>query len=246
MNFSGIPNRSIFGKILRAPLRLIPQEMAVPIIQGPLRGKRWIIGSSNHGCWLGSYEYEKQKCFIKSVKPGDVVFDVGANVGFYTLLASVLVGSAGKVVAFEPLPRNLVYLDRHMKMNQCLNVDVLPYAVSDCEMTAEFTFSKNPSMGHLCTKGDITVQTVLIDKLIESKKLFPPDVMKIDVEGAELSVLRGSHQVIKGRRPIIFVATHDRSAHRGCMEFLRSLDYNLTPIGDSSVTDCGEILAEPL
>ena len=245
MNFSGMPNRTVLGKILRAPLRLIPKEMAVPIIQGPLKGKRWIAGSSNHGCWLGSYEYEKQKSFIKRVKPGDVVFDIGANVGFYTLLASVLVGSEGRVIAFEPLPRNLVYLNRHMKMNHCLNVNVLPYAVSDCEMTAEFTFSKDPSMGHLCTKGDIAVQTVLIDKLIESKKLFPPDVMKIDVEGAELSVLRGSHQVIKGKRPIIFVATHGISARRGCMEFLGSVDYHLTPIGDSSITHCDEIIAEP-
>jgi FkbM family methyltransferase len=245
MNFSGIPNRTILGKILRVPLGFIPKEMTVPIIQGPLRGRRWIAGSSNHGCWLGSYEYEKQKVFIKRVKPGDVVFDIGANVGFYTLLASVLVENEGKVIAFEPLPRNLVYLDKHMKMNHCLNVDVLPYAVSDCEMTAEFAFSKNPSMGHLCTKGDITVQTVLIDNLIESKKLFPPDVMKIDVEGAELSVLRGSHHVIKGKRPIIFVATHGISAHRDCLEFLRSLDYHLTPIGHSSIENCDEIIAEP-
>ncbi len=245
MNFSGISNRSILGKILRVPLGFIPKEMALPIIQGPLRGKRWIAGSSNHGCWLGSYEYEKQKCFIKRLKPRDVVFDVGANVGFYTLLASVLVGNEGKVIAFEPLPRNLAYLNRHIKMNHCLNVDVLSYAVSDCEMTAEFTFSKNPSMGHLCTKGDITVQTILIDKLIESKQLLPPDVMKIDVEGAELSVLRGSHQVIKEKRPIIFVATHDRSAHRGCMEFFHSLEYHLTPVGDSSITDCDEIVAVP-
>jgi len=145
----------------------------------------------------------------------------------------------------RPLPRNLVYLNRHMKMNHCLNVDVLPYAVSDCELTAEFKFSKNPSMGHLSTKGDITVQTVLIDRLIESRKVLPPDVMKIDVEGAELSVLRGSHQVIKGKRPIIFVATHGTSTYRDCMEFLHSLDYHLTPIGKSSITNCDEVVAEP-
>ena len=87
-NFSGISNRTILGKILRVPLHLIPKEMTVPILQGPLRGKLWIAGSSNHGCWLGSYEYEKQKVFIKRVKPGDVVFDIGAGFVMKSTVAS--------------------------------------------------------------------------------------------------------------------------------------------------------------
>jgi len=59
MNFSAISNKNIFGKILRFPLRFIPTKVVVPILQGTLKGKKWIVGSSNHGCWLGSYEYEK-------------------------------------------------------------------------------------------------------------------------------------------------------------------------------------------
>lgn len=132
-----------------------------------------------------------------------MVYDIGANVGFYTLLSSLLVGPNGNVIAFEPVPRNLIYLRKPVEMNSCFNVMILPYAVSDNAGKAFFDCANNPSMGHLCTKGDITVRTVLIDKLIESEKLFPPDVMKIDVEGAELSVLRGSHHVIKGKMPHI-------------------------------------------
>src|ERR1035438_590714 len=91
INFSGISGRTFIGKALRFPLSLIPCGTQMPILQGPLYGKRWIVGSSNHGCWLGSYEYPKQKAISAAIKRGDVVYDLGANVGFYSLLASVLV-----------------------------------------------------------------------------------------------------------------------------------------------------------
>src|SRR5580765_1322501 len=102
-NLSGISRETLIGKLLRAPLRLLPRTAAVPILQGPLRGKKWIVGSGTHGCWLGSYEYDKQKLFQKTVRSGDVVYDVGANAGFYSLLASLLVGEKGHVYSFEPL-----------------------------------------------------------------------------------------------------------------------------------------------
>ncbi len=57
MNLSGISDKSLFGKILRLPLRIIPAQTVMPIIQGKLKGKKWIVGASNHGCWLGSYEF---------------------------------------------------------------------------------------------------------------------------------------------------------------------------------------------
>ena len=97
MNFSGISNKKLLGKLLRFPFRFIPTDMRMPILQGRLKGKKWIVGSSNHGCWLGSYEYEKRLVFEKTVTKGSIVFDIGAHVGFYTLLASVLVGPGGRV-----------------------------------------------------------------------------------------------------------------------------------------------------
>ena len=118
MNFSAVPYHSWLGRVLRFPLRLLPPETIVPILQGRLRGKRWIVGSGNHGCWLGSYEYEKRRAFEQTISAGNIVFDVGAHVGFYTLLASTLVGPTGRVVAFEPAPRNLRYLKEHLRLNR--------------------------------------------------------------------------------------------------------------------------------
>src|ERR1043165_45133 len=102
VNFSGLSRGSFVGRIARLPLSLIPAGARMPILQGPLRGKRWVAGSHVHGGWRGSYEFEKQQMFISAIKPGAVVYDIGANVGFYTLLASRLAGPQGRVYAFEP------------------------------------------------------------------------------------------------------------------------------------------------
>lgn len=67
VNFSAVSSDRWLGQVMRWPLRLIPRSVAVPIVQGPLRGKRWVVGSSTHGCWLGSYEYVKRRLFEQHV-----------------------------------------------------------------------------------------------------------------------------------------------------------------------------------
>lgn len=114
MNLSGISSASVVGKLLRLPLVLLPGNLQMPIMQGRLKGKKWIVGSSNHGCWLGSYEYRKRILFEKMVPHGSIVYDLGGHVGFYSLLASVLVGPTGHVFVFEPFPANLAYLRKHL------------------------------------------------------------------------------------------------------------------------------------
>jgi hypothetical protein len=96
-NLSGISSETFIGKMLRVPLRLIPRTLVLPILQGALRGKKWTAGSATHGCWLGSYEYHKQKALQQRLKAGEVVYDIGANVGFYSLLSSVLVGNRARL-----------------------------------------------------------------------------------------------------------------------------------------------------
>src|SRR5260370_14004540 len=118
VNFSALPNVSVAGKLLRLPLKLVPEDMVLSVIQGSLRGMRWISGSSRHGCWLGSYEHRKQRLFATMIEKGTIVWDIGANVGFYTLIASK---KAGRVIAVEPLPENLSYLEKHIRLNRISN-----------------------------------------------------------------------------------------------------------------------------
>jgi len=187
---------SFAGAAVRSMINILPRSTVLPILKGPLRGNKWVIGSSFQSCWFGVYEYEKQQEFIRTVKSGDVIYDVGANVGFYTLLASTLTGPTGKVYAFEPLPRNLELLKRHVQLNQLNNVEIFDGAVSDKSGTARFSTGDIPEMTHLSADGQIEVCTYQLDDLLASGKILPPRVMKVDVEGAEADVLAGARQVL--------------------------------------------------
>src|SRR5713101_1261535 len=103
MELRALSHNSALGKVARLPLKFVPSTAVVRILSGQLRGKRWIVGSGIYRCWLGWYESEKQLIISQDVRPNTVFYDVGANVGFYSLLASMLVG-AGKVFSFEPVP----------------------------------------------------------------------------------------------------------------------------------------------
>src|SRR5687767_10694214 len=128
MNFKRMTGTSV-GRPVLWVLRRLPDSWALPILQGAFRGKRWIIGSSNHSCWLGVYEYDKRRRFEEIVGSGDVVFDLGAHAGYYSLLASALVGPSGQVIAFEPLPTNIDFLKRHLLINKIGNVELIEAAV---------------------------------------------------------------------------------------------------------------------
>jgi FkbM family methyltransferase len=226
---------------LRRPLKLIPSDTVLPVLQGRLKGKRWIVGSSNHGCWLGSFEYDKRRAFEEKVQPGSVVFDIGANVGFYTLLASVLVGPSGKVFAFEPHPQNLEYLRAHLNLNAVSNVAVMEKAVSDRDGVAFFAGSG--STGHLAAEGTLRVETVSLDFIIRQRALPPPTYAKIDVEGAESLVLAGAKSLLSDYHPTLFLATHGAEVHRECCQFLTSLDYEVRPLGSERLEEASEVIA---
>ena len=243
MNFSGVSDQILVGRLLRLPLALIPPRTTLPILQGKLRGMKWIVGSSNHGCWLGSYEYHKRKAFEESVARGGVVFDIGANVGFYTLLASVLVGARGRVYAFEPVPRNLHYLEEHLQINGIKNVSVIEGAVSDCDGVAQFDESPSRLTGRLAPGGRLTVRTVSLDEMMTRGELPPPECIKIDVEGGEMLVLTGARVLLGNRRPILYLATHGPGLHQQCCELLASFGYHLQPIGVNSLEQPDEVFA---
>jgi FkbM family methyltransferase len=244
LNFSRVSNKTIFGKALRFPLRVLPTDARVVILQGKLRGRRWIAGSTEHGCWLGSYEYEKRKIFERTIERGTVVFDVGAHVGFYTLLASVLVGPRGKVIAFEPLPRNLGYLRSHLSINRVANVSVVEAAVGDLSGAVLFDEGLGPSMGHIAREGSLRVQAVTLDEMVMTGKIPPPAYIKVDVEGAEARLLAGARKVLSAYHPVVFLATHSEELYRECTLLLRSLNYELQPIAAAGPKQRDELVAK--
>ena len=219
---------------LRLLVRAVPKGATVRVLQGRLRGARWIAGASNAGYWLGSYEVDVQQLVGELLGDGDVFYDVGANVGFFTLLAGRVVGPTGHVYAFEPLPENLGYLRRHVDLNGCENVTVVAAAVSDRCGRAGFGGEK--SKAKLMEAGPIDVETVALDELWDAGRLRSPAVVKMDVEGGELSALRGMRRLLAATRPHVLIEFHGQyvdglDVDTECRTILRELGYRLEKVG---------------
>jgi FkbM family methyltransferase len=169
-----------------------------------------------------------------------VVFDVGANVGCYTILSSRLVGSGGRVLAFEPVVRNLAYLYRHVYLNRARNVTILPVACSDTLSLSDFLLETDCGLGHLddggagrpvaIHNGRTLVPTVTVDGVVERLGVAP-DVMKIDAEGAEFKVLQGAQATLRTALPTIFLSVHSADLRSACLNYLGALQYVPRPLG---------------
>jgi FkbM family methyltransferase len=219
-------NKTLFGKIIRIPLKFIPSNIIIPIIFGKLKGKKWIKGSGVNSYWIGFYELQKQKKVIEIVKKNDICYDVGANVGFYTLLFSEIVQDGGLVIAFEPSPNNINYLKKCQKINNLTNVKVIEAAVADMSGECFFDLSLNSSVGRISDNGKLKVKSISLDDFI-ANGANPPNIIKIDVEGAELKVLRGSTKLLQKYHPKIFLATHNSNINKDCIEFLQNKGYKI-------------------
>ena len=150
------------------------------------------------------------------VRPGDTVFDIGANIGFFSTLLSRLVGPTGIVVAFEPEPENLSLLRVNIDINRCDNVKIVASAVGTEPGRSTFSLDlATGSTGHLggsATVGEIAVGTgkvSLIETQVESidalmiRDGVVPDVIKMDIEGGEIQALEGARRTIERHRPFV-------------------------------------------
>ncbi|MFH1226417.1 MAG: FkbM family methyltransferase [Planctomycetota bacterium] len=208
INFSNISRSSFIGALLRKLLSCLPKGFIMPVLQGPMKGMRWIVGSQTHGMWLGSYEIDKQLAIKNHLKPGQVFYDVGANVGYYSLLASKYVEASGSVVAFEPLPQNLEYLSSHARLNKLSNLTIIPMALSDHSGKDKFSYKEDASSCHITPEGNIEVSVTTLDKLLKEEPILLPNIIKVDIEGAEIDFLKGAIDTLIVHRPLIFMAIH--------------------------------------
>lgn len=233
-------NLSPVGKLLRLPLKLIPKNLTITFLFGPLKGFKWITGASNHSYWLGIYEKQMKSLLVDSLEKGNVFFDLGGHVGYYSLLGSRCVGNGGKVFCFEPLPRNVHYLKQHMEMNSIRNVVVYEGAVAHFD--GDFNLSDTSPVGaKLSHEGRLRVRVFSLRNLIESKSLPVPDVIKMDIEGAETELLFDLKTLLASSKIKIFLSTHGSAVHSSCVNFLKDLNYELVALDGDTVDECTEL-----
>jgi FkbM family methyltransferase len=202
------------------PFRWLTTVFGIPMqVQLPF-GSRWVARNDACGRMIlrDRFETVESRFVEQFLKPGMVVLDIGAHHGYYTLLASHKVGPPGRVIAFEPSPRERQRLLLHLKMNDSANVRVEELALSETEGRAELYVVRGKETGcnslrppNVQQATDATeVSVARLDDYVKQKDLARVDFIKMDVEGAELPVLKGAAEFLTRRpRPVIFCEVQD-------------------------------------
>jgi FkbM family methyltransferase len=213
------------------------------IRSGPLEGRKW-KASSGIRFVKGTYEPKNVEAIQKTVRENDVAYDVGAHVGYFTVLMGDIVGSGGEVIAFEPRGLNLGYLQKHVSVNNCENIKIISKALGDHSGHAMLETRTGSGTGYVSDTGDEEIEITSIDELVDSGALPPPTFLKIDVEGGEMAVLRGARKVIDRQRPRMILATHGDAIDAECRALLREWNYDMQDIDHESGTK--EMIVTPL
>lgn len=230
------------GRVLRQFMHeLLPKGGRVwsRIPAGPARGfwlrvepyleDRYVTGCPEPGV---------QEEILRHLRPGGCFYDVGAHIGFYSLLAARLVGEEGRVVAFEPDPTNVAVLQENLTRNNLSEVEVIPAAVwnHSGHVTFQRSAAESPEVSsrrggvvgsnrEAPGSGRIEVEAVSLDEFARDHRL--PTMIKIDVEGAEVQALQGARNLIAQTRPILLVEVHHQPAATFLEDQLRQNDYRI-------------------
>ena len=197
------------ARIRRVWHRVLP-DLPLPLRISP--GLWWIARNDvvSDGLFAGTFELSERAVFASLIKPGATVLDIGAHAGLYSLMASRLAGDGGRVVAFEPSPRERRRLLRHIALNRCTNVTVEPIALGDAEGEADLfvvqgseTGCNSLRPGNIGPVRPVRVPLRRLDGYAARGEIRGVDVVKMDVEGGELSVLRGAEAVFRAMRPVL-------------------------------------------
>lgn len=189
-----------------------------------------ISPAENLACLVGSAEPHLQRAIRKYVAAGDTVYDVGANMGYFSLALAKQVGPAGRVIAFEPVPQNLELLRTNINNNHLQNVQVFDSAASDRNGEATIRIADSMATGsliwHKSDAGAIQFQirTVAIDDLVDAGRIPKPSFIKVGVEGAEGLALSGMRRTVAVAKPVLFIETSE-TGRETTWSVLRELGY---------------------
>ena len=206
--------------------------------------EKWLINNLTSG---NIYEPDVSRVFLRILREGDTVIDVGANVGFFTMLSAALVGPAGKVISFEPDEKNRDRLNTNLALNSFNNVTLIENPASNKVEQVEFFINSDDSGGNALwdpgqfpgnTKSQanrqaVSMTTTTLDDALENCGAPPPKLIKVDTEGADQHVLEGARQLLtEAAVPFVVAELHEFGLEKmGCSQatfrgFMESLGYS--------------------
>ncbi len=220
---------------------LMPPERLVTAALDPGFRMRLDLGDAEQRkiYFFGHYHERYEAALVARVlRPGEVFWDVGANIGYFSLVAAAAVGNRGEVAAFEPGSAALARLQENASLNPDGKIRIFNVAVAASD--GEAVLYSHPEIadssaslytGAAGGAGGETCATVALDGFLEKKGLRPPDCIKLDVEGAELAALQGAAAILADFRPLLLVEMEEKNllaagASRAAIQaFLRDYGY---------------------
>jgi FkbM family methyltransferase len=206
----------------------------------------------------GIWEPEVTGAFRALIKPGDTVFDIGGDAGYYTLLFRKCAGESGHVVVFEPIPKAYERIKENLALNAFTNCTLVKEALGSQAgsfvLERPFEDSRINLTKSAAGESDITVQVERFDTLADQLSLPVPDLIKIDVEGAELEVLRGMERLVADHHPDFVIELHPQhlpqfgASVEDVLNWLRQRGYQLRALdaGEISTSEATTFLARVL
>jgi FkbM family methyltransferase len=245
--------RRLFATLSKAPILGAPLRRLVHRVF-PQKTRVWfrISGGHGKGLWVnldprfemdyasGNYERRVEQKLSEHLRPGTVFYDVGAHIGVLSLVAARLVGAQGAVFAFEADPANAARVEEHSRRNGLTQIHIVPCAAWSTEGRLRFERASTQSslnQGTVATeRAEPTANTIEVDAIALddfSCRHAPPDLIKIDVEGAEAAVLRGCEQIFATKRPLLICEVHHEDALGDVSRWLLKQNYSFEWLVDS-------------
>jgi FkbM family methyltransferase len=217
---------------------------AVVNLSAPLAGYRMRLNmrAGHRRFALGTYEPDV--CALIQSRPhGETMLDIGANVGYFTLLMVKQAGRDGRVIAFEPVPAVHALLCENLRLNNCTQASAERMALADLETFETMRSERDspvPFTARLADDGDCRVAVGTLDRYVEASGLKALDFVKIDVEGAEDRVVRGMSGTLRTFKPDILLEIHkDDGTPSEALEQLQAMGYELRRLGHEGQMPCG-------
>jgi FkbM family methyltransferase len=204
------------------------------------------LTATRPGLWIFETAYDAYKQLFEAravgalaryVAPGSCILDVGANIGFFTLRFARWTSGAGSVLAFEPEPGNLARLRARLRQRAPeARVEVIPAAVGDAPGTAYLVINELHPGDHKLGAAGLPVPVVRLDDILAGRTWPAVSLIKIDVQGAEMAVIRGAAETLRRLRPALFVEVDDRqlramgASARELLELIAAFDYTINTV----------------
>ena len=210
----------------------------VEIAAGDLRGYKILLNlKAEKSRWLGTYEPELAEAVRELVKPGMIVYDVGANIGYVSMLLAHAARPDGQVFAFEALPANIERIRANVALNNLESrVHLIPQAVADRSGELTFYVHESVGMGKIAGsagrpedqyQAEIKVQTLSLDEFAYQQGNPAPDVVKIDIEGGEVLALPGMKRILAEHHPLLLLELHGPESEKVAWQTLTEAGYRL-------------------